>query len=136
MEVSVNIWAVLVAGLSSMVVGTLWYGPVFGKMWKKIVKLNDKRSRKEMPLVMGLTVVLSLAMAYVLAHVAVLSESFFGTSFMSACLSSALWLWLGMVLPAIATGGLFEQRRKKLILLNVFNMLVTLLVILEILATI
>ena len=128
MEVQINYLGVLVAGLSSMVVGTLWYGPLFGKMWMKMVKLDKKRSREEMPLVMGSTVVLSLLMAYILAHVAFISSHFFDYTFMHACLTTALWLWLGMIVPAIVIGGLFEQRRKKLIFLNISNQLVTVLV--------
>lgn len=30
-EVSVNLFAVLVCGIVSLVVGALWYGPIFGK---------------------------------------------------------------------------------------------------------
>lgn len=128
MNVQVNTLAVVLAGLSSMVVGTLWYGPLFGKPWQKMLKLDNKKSKKEMPVVMGSTVVLSLVMAYVLAHVSFISSGFFGTSFESACLTTAFWLWLGMIVPAILTGGLFEQRRKKLMFLNIGNQLVTLLV--------
>ena len=128
MDVQINYLAVLVAGLSSMVVGTLWYGPLFGKEWMKLVKLDKKRSREEMPLVMGSTVVLSLLMAYILAHVAFISAHFFDYTFMHACLTTAFWLWLGVIVPAIVIGGLFEQRRKKLIFLNISNQLVTVLV--------
>ena len=128
MEVQINYLAVLLAGLSSLVVGTLWYGPLFGKEWMKLVKLDKKRSRQEMPLVMGMTVILSLVMAYILAHVSFISAHFFDYSFMHACLTTAFWLWIGMIVPALVIGGLFEQRRKKLIILNVCNQLVTVLV--------
>jgi len=128
MGVQVNTVAVVVAGLSSLVVGSLWYGPLFGKAWQKMIKLDPKKSKKEMPIVMGATVLLALTMAYVLARVSFMSAVFFGTSFEYASITTAFWLWLGLIVTAIFTGGLFEQRRKKLMFLNVGNQLVTLLV--------
>ena len=36
MDVQLNIWAVLVAALSTFLIGGLWYSPaVFGKAWMK-----------------------------------------------------------------------------------------------------
>ena len=29
----INYWAVLASGVAAMVVGGIWYGPLFGKMW-------------------------------------------------------------------------------------------------------
>ncbi|MFN3694309.1 MAG: DUF1761 domain-containing protein, partial [Ignavibacterium sp.] len=33
--VSINYLAVLVCGIISMVIGSLWYGPLFSKLWMK-----------------------------------------------------------------------------------------------------
>ena len=30
---SVNYWAVFVSAIASMVIGSIWYGPLFGKMF-------------------------------------------------------------------------------------------------------
>ncbi|MCA9325372.1 DUF1761 domain-containing protein [Candidatus Saccharibacteria bacterium] len=126
MEVVVNYWAVLFAALSSMVVGSLWYSPaVFGKTWEKTFKQNKKRAKKEMPLVMFVTLVASLLMAYILAHVAYLANQFFGNSFLQDTMTTAVFLWLGFSVPAIL-GGLFEQRRKAAMMLQIGNVLVTL----------
>jgi hypothetical protein len=41
MDVQVNMWAVLLAALSSMVVGSLWYLPTtFGNTWQKLSKVK------------------------------------------------------------------------------------------------
>jgi hypothetical protein len=129
MDVVINYWAVILAAISAMVVGTVWYSPLlFQKAWEKTVKLDKKKGMKEMPWVMGVTFIAALLTAYILAHVTFLSHKFFGNSFMQDALSTAFFLWIGINTPAILSGSLFEQRRKKGILINVGNQLVTLLV--------
>lgn len=41
----VNLLAVLLATLASMIVGFLWYGPLFGKIWIKLS--NHKESEMD-----------------------------------------------------------------------------------------
>ena len=128
MEVSVNYWAVLLAAVSSMVVGSVWYAKgVFGTMWGKLahVDMTKKVSGGQMATMLGLTFVASLVTAYVLAHVTFLSNQFFGNSYMQDALSTAFWLWLGFTAARILTHDLFEGRRKKLTLLTWGNELVT-----------
>ena len=33
MNITINFWAVLVSAIASLVVGSIWYGPLFGKMF-------------------------------------------------------------------------------------------------------
>jgi|GEM_PF-2097435 len=47
---------------------------------------------------------------------------------MQDALSMVFWLWLGINTPAILSGSLVEQRRKKAMLINIGNQLVTLVV--------
>ena len=127
MDVQINYWAVLLAALSSMVVGSIWYAKgVFGNSWAKEagIKLGDMKG-SNMGVTMGLTFVLSLLTAYVLAHVTFLSNKFFGDSFLQDALSTAFWLWLGLVVTRMATHNLFEQRTGKFIWLNIGNEFVT-----------
>lgn len=127
MDVQVNLWAVLLAGVSAMAVGAVWYSPLlFGAVWRSTVKLDQKQAKREMVPVMVVTFILSLLMAYVLAHVAYVSHKYFTHSFMQDAFGAALWLWLGLAAPAVIINGIFDQRRKKGILLNVGNLLVTL----------
>jgi len=131
MEVTVNYWAVLLAGLSSMVVGSIWYAKgVFGNTWAKLAKvdMNKKTSGGQIALMMGLTFVASLVTAFVLAHVTYLSESFYGLSFLQTALTTAFWLWLGFTAMRILTHDLFEGRRKKLTMLTWGNEFVTVMV--------
>jgi hypothetical protein len=127
MNVEVNYLAVFLAAVSSMIVGSIWYAKgVFGETWAKLagIKLGDMKGSNVI-LVMGLTFVLSLLTAYILAHVTFLSNKFFGDSFLQDALSTAFWLWLGLAAARMVTHNLFEQRPSKFILLNIGNEFVT-----------
>ncbi len=129
MNVEVNYLAVVLAMVSSMVVGAVWYAkPVFGKEWAKMVGLTDKKMQEGAAQAMGITVVVSLVTAYVLAHVSFLSNQYFGNSFLQDSLTTAFWLWLGLTAARFITHDVFERRPAKLTLMNVAHELVTLLV--------
>ncbi len=131
MEVTINYWAVLLAAISSMVVGSIWYMPkVFGDSWMKLsgTKPDKNMSQSKMATMYGLTFVASLVTAYVLAHVAYLSNQFFHHTLLQDALSTAFWLWLGFTAARLLVHDLFEGRRKKLTILNALHELVTVLV--------
>lgn len=129
MDVQVNYWAVLLAAVSTMVVGSIWYAkPVFGKTWMKLVQLDEKKASAGAAKALSLTFVLSLLTAYVLAHVTYLAHSFFGNSFFQDAVSTAFWVWLGFVMTRLVTHALFEQRNHKITLLSVGNEFVTIMV--------
>jgi len=129
MNVEVNYLAVFLAAVSSMVVGSIWYAkPVMGKTWQKLVKLDDAKMQSGAAKALSLTFVLSLLTAYILAHVAFLSNHFFGHSFMQDALMTAFWLWLGLTAARMITHDLFEQRPTTLTAMNACHELVTLMV--------
>lgn len=130
MEVEVNLMAVLLAAISSMVVGGIWYSnAAFGKAWAKMAGIDEAKQKKDAATGLSGMFVLSLVMAYVLAHVTFLSAEYFtDRSFLSAGLNSGFWMWLGFVLPVVASNSLFEQKRKKLTAIHAGNWLVTLVV--------
>jgi hypothetical protein len=129
MEVEVNYWAVLLAAVSSMVVGSIWYAkPVFGSTWQKLVGLKDSDMNKGAGYALGLAFALSIITAYVIAHVAYLSNHFFGNSFIQDAVTTSFWLWLGLTAARFATHDAFEHRRKKLTTMNIGNEFVTIVV--------
>ena len=132
MNVQVNYLAVLLAALSSMVVGSLWYMPAtFGKAWMKMTGVKPDRSKMTpgaMAWMYGSVFVASLATAYVLAHVAFLSNNYFHYGLLQSALTTAFWLWLGFTAVRIYVHDTFENRRKLLTLLNAAHELVTVLV--------
>lgn len=119
MQVDVNWLAVVLAGVSSMAVGAAFYAkPVFGKTWMKLANLDEKKlgsAGKSL----ALAVVMSLIMAFVIAHVAAISRPFYEVSALSAALTTAFWLWLGVSLTTVIIHDSFEHRPWRLSFLTV-----------------
>lgn len=119
MNVVVNMWGVLAATLSAMVVGSVWYAqPVFGKTWIKLARIDTSKDRGSVLKPMAVTVVVCFLTAYVLAHVAFLSNQFFHDSFLQDAVSTAFWVWLGFTASRFITHDAFEGRPVKLTVLN------------------
>lgn len=128
MEVDINWLAVLLAGLSSMIVGSIWYTPaVFGTVWQKLAKIDDKKLQTGFARNIVITVGMSLLTAFVLAHVSAISRVYFDVSPLEAALSTAFWLWLGISLTTVVVHDVFEHRPAKLTFLTVGNQFFTIL---------
>ena len=126
MEVHVNLLAVLVATLSAMVIGSIWYSPkVFAPVWMKLAKIDATKDGGPIWKPIAITVVVCLITAYVLAHVAYLSNQFFQNSFLQDSLATAFWLWLGFSAARFITHDAFEGRPMKLTAINIGNDFVT-----------
>lgn len=126
MDVQVNYLAVVLAMLSSMVVGSIWYARlVFGNIWIKLAKIDTKKNTGSVFKPIAITLVVSLITAYVLAHVIYLSNQYFDNSFLQDALMTSFWVWLGFTAARFTTHDAFEGRPHKLTLLNLGNEFVT-----------
>lgn len=126
MEVQVNYMAVVLAMASSMVVGSIWYArSVFGNTWIKLAKIDMSKNNGPVAKPIIITAIVSLITAYVLAHVAYLSNQFFQHSFLQDSLSTAFWLWLGLTAARFVTHDVFEGRPAKLTMITIGNEFVT-----------
>lgn len=125
MEISINYVAVLVAAIMNMVVGMLWYGPMFGRMWKGLMGYTDE-SMKSMKMTAKQAMVggfiTALLMAYVLAHFVFIA----GVVDIGGAFQLAFWLWLGFMVPLLASSFLWEGKPMKLFVLNAAQYLVSL----------
>lgn len=133
MNVEVNFVAVLVAAISMMVLGFLWYGPLlFQKPWMKLKGYKSveecKEEQKKMGPWYGLTFVLSLITAYTLTHVMAMSTNLFHETPMTTGLMSGFWMWLGFVMPTQAGATIFGEKKWKLFAIDTTYQLVSLLV--------
>lgn len=125
----INIWAVLLATLSSMVVGSVWYTPkVFGKYWMRVAKVTPSGDAKDAVKPILITLVVSFVSALVLAGAAAISQHFYGGDFLANTLVTALILWAGFTAARFITHDAFEGRPAGLTVLNCAHELVTLLV--------
>ena len=140
-QVVVNCWAVLVAAIANMVLGFLWYGPLFGKQWIALMGWNAEqieagkvKMKKDGWKTYLLGFIGSLVMAYVLAHSLIFASAYLGISGISAGMMAGFWSWLGFVAPITLGSVLWEGKSWKLwFLLNSYY-LIALLVMGSILA--
>ncbi len=117
----INYWAILVSAIALMGIGALWYGPLFGDLWKKLERLTDEAMRK-MPLsplqaVSG-GLVTTLLLTYVFAVVHGFATAFNGTTGATSGLQSGFWMWLGFAVPITAGSFLWSGKSWKLWALN------------------
>jgi hypothetical protein len=123
----INIWAVLLATLSSMVVGSVWYTPkVFGNYWMRVAKVTPSGDAKDAVTPILLTLVVSFVSALVLAGSAAISQHFYGGNFLVNTLVTAVILWAGFTAARFITHDAFEGRPAGLTALNCAHELVTL----------
>jgi hypothetical protein len=130
--VPVNYVAVLGAAIVSMVIGYVWYGPLFGKMWEREMKM--KMESKNMGKSYGLMFAGSLFMAFVLSHATIFASTYLQVTGVSAGLMSGFFNWLGFVAPVTLGSVLWEGKSWKLWSLNNGYYLVTLMVMGSLLA--
>ena len=131
MEVPMNGLAILAAAIASMVIGFLWYGPIFGKQWMAwsgfTKKKMDEAKKKGMTKEYAIMFATSLLMAFVLSHALVFASAYLHTSGIEAGLMSGFWNWLGFIVPVTIGSVLWEGKSWKLWALNAGHHLVTLL---------
>ncbi len=108
----INYLAILGAGIISMVIGSIWYGPLFGKKWMEICGVTETDSEKQkqmqkeaMPLY-GIQFVLSLVQAYVLMNLITWTGG--------SGVGIAFWMWLGFVMPTVAGSAMWNNNPNKI----------------------
>lgn len=126
----INYLAVLVATVAGMVIGSVWYGPIFGSTWMRILGKRKEDLRQPGPAMLGMAIA-TLVMAYVLAHFVGYMNA--ATAWEGA--QVALWIWLGFLATMFLSLVFFEGRPLKLFIINTANHLITLVVMGVILAT-
>lgn len=140
-----NYYAVLVAALSSFVVGFIWYNPkVFGTIWMKEAGLTQEQCEKgNMAKIFGLTFVYSLMLAFIMSALVIHQMGAFGMiggpDFVATAKPSyaafmadygmafrsyhhgalhGFMAGLFIALPIISINGLFEQKTWKYMLIQ------------------
>ena len=127
----VNVWAVLVCAVATMVVGFLWYSPaLFANPWMVLMGYdpNDKAKIAEMQKSAGpsyaMSFVASILSAFVLGKLIAVA----GAAKAYDGLKIGMVVWLGFVTTVQLTNALFSRQRNKLYLINTGYQLVCYLV--------
>ena len=111
---SLNYWAILVAAVSTFLIGGLWYSPMmFTKPWMKENGYTEEDLKgANMPMIFGVAFILALIMSFNLA-------AFLGPEQNLVWgISAGALAGIGWVATAFGVTYLFERKSMKLFLIN------------------
>lgn len=128
--IAINYWAIIGGAIFLVIMGVVWYGPLFGRMWMKIVGAEDmtkeemEKTQKEMIPMYLMQFVVSLITSYVFYYFVK------GWNTVSG-IENAFWIWLGFMMPQ-ASGAMWDTKKgyrlRKFLILAGYQ-LVTLLIL-------
>lgn len=105
-----NLLAIFVAAAAGFLVGGIWYGPIFGKVWMNENGFTEEELKKaNMLKIYGLTFAFSVLSAVFLGHLLAAVQA--GTR---ATMMISTGIALGYIAPAIGTNYLFSRKSGKL----------------------
>ena len=115
-----NYLAILVAAIANMVIGFLWYGPIFGKKWMALSGMTEEQMKSVNP-----------GPLYAQSFVMTLLTYFVLARFVAGALTPiegikvAFLIWLGFVMTVQFTASLFSTKPRALFYLDTGYQLTT-----------
>ena len=114
----IHILAVIVAAIAAFIIGFLFHGPLFGKLWMRLAniqmtgneKLSDMYGKMLWNVVANLVTAFGLAIVYFF----VLTSPFVGGSALSKGLLSGFIVWLGFLVTATSIDVIWMGRSRSL----------------------
>ncbi len=114
---------VILAALSSFVIGYFWYGSLFGKRWKSLLGLTDQGLQKgKKPLIFGLAFLLMFIIAMLISVLIEVVMMLGANAVMGAAFGAVLALLF--VATTFGINYLFAGRSFKLYVIDVGYMIV------------
>jgi hypothetical protein len=108
----INLLAVVWCAVIAMIVGAIWYGPLFGKKWMHVIGVNyhDAEARKKMQ--RDALPLYALQFILVLYQVFVLTDMTAG--FGKAGIINAFITWSAFIMPTIAATAMWNNDSRKI----------------------
>ena len=120
----ISLLALIVSALVAMALGFAWYSnTLFGKKWRSLSGISDatlKKMNTHMPQRLGVALIATLIMVYVLA----LALYALGADTFMLGAIVGFWIWLGFVVPIMLGSVLWEGKHHNFYLINVLHYLV------------
>lgn len=109
----INYFAILVCGILSMVLGYIWYGPLFGRKWAEVIGADISNPEKVKEMQKGVNILYLVQFALALFQALILAYYIEGWKEASG-LENALWIWAGFVVPVIAGTAMWNNDSRKI----------------------
>ena len=121
--VPINLIAVLAAAVLTMILGYIWFGPLFGRKWMRLMGFdmetmkagNRGGAMAKMYIIMFIGALLT---AFVLAHELVFASAYMNIGGLDAGVMAGFWSWLGFGAPITVNYTLTTDKSWKLWLIN------------------
>ncbi|MDO8563777.1 MAG: DUF1761 domain-containing protein [Nanoarchaeota archaeon] len=111
--------AILLCALASMVIGSLWYGPLFGKTWMKLSGMTKEQIAKGKKMNMTPYYFAAFIMSLLTAYVLEWLINALNVPSISGALLLGVLVWLGFYVTTLSSSVLWEGKPFKLYLLNI-----------------
>lgn len=115
---SVNIIAIIGSGIVSMIIGFVWYGPLFGKTWATLQGWSEADMKAKQSQGMAKAYGMMFVGSLVLAAVLGMFSKTLGAITLSDGVMLGFFAWLGFAAPLLLSSVLWEGRSWKLYALN------------------
>ena len=125
----VNLLAILVSGVIAMIIGFLWYGPLFGKVWIKLSTISPKQMKEMKKKSIGKSYFLAFLGILLMSYILSLLVSYFSATTFEQGAWLGFLLWAGFFVTSKLQMMLWEGKPFKLYLLNVIQDLFVLVII-------
>ena len=90
---------IVVAAVTAMVLGFLWYGPIFGKYWMKLTGMTEAKMNEAKKKGMARSYATMMVSALVMAYALSMFISKIGANSMMDGVLVGFWAWLGFAAP-------------------------------------
>lgn len=118
---------IILCAIASLIFGSIWYGPLFGNQWMKLMKIAKPKKitpamKKMMMKSYSIMFIGSIVTATVLSFTIVKIYPLYFAWFTTAL------LWLGFMVPMMTGSVIWEGKPWKLFFLNSFYQLINLII--------
>lgn len=109
-----NFLPILLCTLAGMAVGFVWYGPLFGKVWMRVMGHEGPKPTKEEMKEMNKKMMPTYIIQFILIMLQVWVLSFFVGLGISDPIHLAFGLWLGFIMPTVAGIAMWSGKSRGL----------------------
>ncbi len=125
---TINLVSVLVAAIAAFIIGFLFHGPLFGKVWMKLANIQPTGNEKFSDMIpqMLKNFLSNLVCAYVLAMFIFVTASYYNNvGNIVGGMGIAFWAWLGFLVTSTSMDVIWMGKSKNLWLFEIVASLVS-----------
>ncbi len=113
-------WTLLVAAIVQMAGGMLWYGPIFGRAWMRVMNIDpdDKAKMEEMQKTAGPGYAASLIFAVVFGYVVDVLLASLPISSVYSALATVFGLWIAFTLANTSKAVFWGEMNPRVLVIN------------------